>query len=308
MASRGNMSKRCVSKKTRYFIALLAGLLLAQGSAQAQHPVDVQRLTAEGEFFKALAMYELLPARAVTPEARIAAAKSAWALGLNRKAADAFDAILRDPALSNDMRARLTLSRGAIEFQEERYPEASLFAEKAISYLPEPSPLRGRAYLLWGQSLSRSGAHGSAAEKLAAALQDAGANDKPEIYFALGSAEMKLGQFADAERHLKSIPTDHERASATVRLLATIALETHQADRARFWIEKGRKEYSESFIDSWGSYGLLQVALSKGELSAARDVLADSQKQYPPSDPWLILMQAALEQAEWKKGTEARQQ
>lgn len=308
MCTKGTMLTTVLARVVAVLASAALSTVVVPRVAIAQHPVDVQRLSSEGEHLKALAMYELLPARTVTVEARVAAAKSSWALGLNRKATDAFDSILREQSLSSDTRARLTLSRGVIEFQEERYPEASLFAEKTASLLPESSPLRSRALLLWGQSLYRAGTFSTSVEKLDAALQEASAADKPEILFALGSAEMRLGKFADAERHLKAIPTDHERAAATVRLLATIALETHQEDRARFWIEKGQKDYPEAFLDSWGNYGLFQVALSKGEIPAARDVLSDSQQQYPPSDPWLILMQAALEQVEWKRELEARQQ
>jgi ATP/maltotriose-dependent transcriptional regulator MalT len=86
-----------------------------------------------------------------------------------------------------------------------------------------------------------------------------------------------------------------------VRLLAAISIETNQPDRARFWIQKGKGEYSEAFLDSWGDYGLVQISIAKGELPKAQSVLSEAQKQYPASDPWLILMQAALEQAEWKR-------
>lgn len=272
--------------------------------AGAQHPMEVQRLSAEGDHLKALVVFELLPRRILTTDSRIAAAKSAWALGLNNKASDLFDAILRDQSLSADTRARLTLSRGILEFQEERYSEAALFAEKSISLLVAASPLRGRAYLLWGQSLSKERAFAAAEEKFLLALSDAAPADKAEVCFALGSVEVKLGKYPDAERHLKAIPTDHERAPATVRLLATIALDTHQEDRARFWIEKGRSDYPDAFLDSWGDYGLMQIELSRGELPSARKLLQGAQKQFPASDPWLVLMQAALEDAEWKQAQE----
>jgi len=282
-------------------VAVSAMLLFGGHEAQGQHPMDVQKLSAEGEHLKALAMYELLPARTMTLDARIAGAKSAWALGLNNQAAETFDVILRDDQISPDTRARLLLSRGVLEYQEGRYQEAALFAEKTISHLPQPSALRGRAFLLWGQTLSRLSAFGTAQDKFQAALEESSAADKPEINYALGSVLMRLGRYGDAERHLKAIPTDHERAAATVRMLAAISIETSQPDRARFWIEKGKSEYSEAFLDSWGDYGLVQIAIAKGELPQARSVLNEAQRQYPPSDPWLILMQSALEQAEWKK-------
>ena len=271
------------------------------GMANAQHSVEVQKLSAEGEHLKALAMYELLPTKKIGPEARIAAAKSAWALGLNRQAADEFDAILRDPQLQPDMRTRLVLSRGVIEYQEERYQEAALFAEKAIGYMTETSPLRGRAYLLWGQSMMRTGAYPIAHDKFSKALEDVSGADKAEAHFALGLVEMKLGKYQEAQKHLELIPTDHDRTAVAVRMLAAISLETKQQERAKFWIEKGRLDHPEAFVDCWGDYGLEQVALAKGDLEEARRLTDQASKRFPPSDSWLILMQAALEQAEWMK-------
>ena len=293
--------QRGIRRAGMQVIVLCALLSLLVSAAHAQHPMDVQKLSADGDHLKALAMYELLPARTMTIDARIAAAKSAWALGLNTQAAETFDVILRDDQLSSDTRARLLLSRGVLEYQEGKYQEAALFAEKTVSYLPQSSPLRGRAYLLWGQTLMRLSAYGTAQDKLLIALEDSASADKPEINYSLGLLEMRLGRHAEAEKHLKAIPTDHERAAATVRLLAAISIETNQPDRARFWIQKGKGEYSEAFLDSWGDYGLVQISIAKGELPKAQSVLSEAQKQYPASDPWLILMQAALEQAEWKR-------
>ncbi len=292
---------KSISRCSIVWVFSTLSIFIAAVPALAQHPIDLQKLSASGEHLKAVTLYEVLPERSMTTDARIAAAKSAWALGLNQQASNGFDAVLRDAQITTDTRARLTLSRAIIEYQDEHYTNANLFAEKAISYLSESSPLRGRAYLLWGQSLSRMNAYSAAQEKLLAALNDSTTNDKAEIHFALGIVETKLGKYLQAEQHLKAIPTDHERASATVRMLASLALETHQNDRARFWIQKGRSDYPEAFIDSWGDYGLLEVALSKGEISAAREIFTEAKKQHPPSDPWLILMQAALEQFEWKK-------
>ena len=250
---------------------------------------------------KAVTMFELLPSKKIVTETKIAAAKSMWALGLNRQAAEAFDAILRDGNLAPDTRVRIVLSRGVIEYQEERYQEATLFAEKAISSMGEPSPLRGRAYLLWGQSLMRTNSYSSAYEKFLKALSDAQGGDKAEVNFALGLVEMKLGKYVDAQKHLEAIPMDHERTAVAIRMLAGLSLETNQQARAKFWIDKGRADYPEAFIDSWGEYGLVQVAISQGNLDEAKRISESAQKRYSPSDAWLVLMQAAVEQAEWKR-------
>lgn len=278
----------------------LVVLLLHSADSHAQHQIDVQRLSAAGEHLKALTLYEILPVRKMGTDTRIAAAKSSWALGLNRQAAEQFDAVLRDATLSLENRARITLSRGIIEYQEERYPEASLYAEKTISYLRDSSPLRGRAYLLWGQSLSRSGAYGAAEYKLEQALSDADEGDKAEINYALGMVEMRIGKLEKAEDRLKAIPAQHDRSATAVRGLASIALQTNQTERARFWIEKGKSSYPEAFLDSWAEYGLMQVAVANGDLPEARKLVDEAQKNYPASDSWLILMRAALEESEWE--------
>jgi tetratricopeptide (TPR) repeat protein len=281
--------------------ALLGVLTGVPLQCDAQHPVDVQKLSAEGEHFKALTLFELLPSKKVGADTRLFVAKSAWALGLNRQAGELFDAVLRDEAISPEMRARVTLSRGAIEYQEGRYQEASLYAEKAISFLHEPSPLRGRGYLLWGQALVRAGSFGTAEEKLKAALNDADTEDKPEIHFTLARVEMRLGKHPSAEKNLRAIPLDHEKTPFAVRMLASIAIETQLYERARFWIERGKKDFPEGFIDSWADYGLVRASLAEGDMLKAREIVEQAGKQFAPSDSWLILMQAALEESEWER-------
>lgn len=281
--------------------ALLAMVVSAPLPCAAQHPVDVQKLSAEGEHFKALTLFELLPTKKVGTDTRIFVAKSAWALGLNRQAGELFDVVLRDETISHEMRARVTLSRGAIEYQEGRYQEASLYAEKAVSLLHESSPLRGRAYLLWGQALVRAGAYGTAGEKLAAALVEADTEDKPEINFTLATVEMRLGKYTLAEKNLRAIPLDHDKTPVAVRMLAAISLETQSYERARFWIERGKTDFPEGFIDSWADYGLVRATLAVGDMPKAREIVEQATKQFAPSDSWLILMQAALEESEWER-------
>jgi tetratricopeptide (TPR) repeat protein len=281
--------------------AVLALVATTPPQCHAQHPVDVQKLSAEGEHFKALTLFELLPTKKVGTDTRIFVAKSAWALGLNRQAGELFDVVLRDETISQEVRARVTLSRGAIEYQEGRYQEASLYAQKAVSLLHEPSPLRGRGYLLWGQALVRAGAFGTAEEKLKAALADADTEDKPEVYFTLATVEMRLGKYEAAEKNLRAIPLDHDRTPRAVRMLASVALETQSFQRARFWIERGKKDFPEGFIDSWADYGLVRASLAEGDMPKAREIVEQAGKQFAPSDSWLILMQAALEESEWER-------
>jgi len=289
-------------------VLLLTAPLALSSVAVAEHPVDVQRLSAEGEHFKALEMYEKLPDRRLGDDTHIAAAKSAWALGLTKKACELFDSVLRGSSLDNDERARLTLSRGIIEFQEGRYQESALFAEKAASYLPDRSPLRGRALLLWGQGLYKAQAYATAEEKLWRALAESAPEDRPDVSLSLGMTQIKLGKLSDAERALKAIPTDDQNAAEAIRLLAEISLQSGKGDRARFWIDKGKADYSESFLDSWTDYGLTKAALKSGDIEKARKATQEATRRLPPSDPWLILTQASLEQAEWARTDKSKKE
>ena len=55
--------------------AILAAAALLPGPVQAQHSIEVQRLTARGEYFNALAVYEKMPKRKAGVQAVIAAGK-----------------------------------------------------------------------------------------------------------------------------------------------------------------------------------------------------------------------------------------
>jgi tetratricopeptide (TPR) repeat protein len=295
-----------IKQATIVLPVLLSVVLWYPTVACADHPVEVQRLYAEGDYFRALEVYERLPDRRLDKDTHVAAAKSAWALGLIKRAAELFDSVLRADGLENDERSRLTLSRGIIEYQEGRYQEAALFAEKSASYLPEKAPLRGRALLLWGQSLLKAQEYSTAEEKLWRALAEVAPSDRPDVAMSLGTAQLKLGKLADAERTLKAITIDHPNAPDAVRLLATISMQTENDDRAQFWLGKGKADYSNAFVDSWADYGQLNLALRGADLVRARTIVEQAEKRLPPSDAWLIIMQASLEQAEWRDRKETR--
>lgn len=273
----------------------------------AEHQIDVQRRSAEGDHFKALSTYEFLPKRGMNITTRVAAAESAWALGYVSQASRIFDQILREENLSLERRAKLLISRGAIEFQEGRYQESALFAQRAVESLQEGSPLRVRAQLLWGQALVRGKRYVSAEEILTRALRDSGADDRPEIALTIADVQLNLGKLNEAEKILKVIPADHEYAGKAVRLLSQIALQKDDTTRARFWLEKGRDNYSDAFLDSWADFSLASLALKQGDVDTATRIVEGARRRYPPSDRWLILIEARLEQEFWKESQQGKQ-
>lgn len=281
--------------------AILAiSVLLSVSEVWAQHPVEVQKLAAKGEHLKALTAYEAMPKRRLTPEAQIAAARSAWALGMTKKASDIFDKVLQDNSIDEFEKARIILARGIIEYQEGRYQVASHFAERAASLLPEKSALRARVYLLWGQSLERLSQAALAEEKLRIAVEEGDDNDRIEAFYALGVCQQKLGKLDEAKTSFENIPLESERTSQAIRELASIALAKKNYSDALFWLHKGRKEYTNDFVDSWVDYSMIQSAIHEKNSNLVRKIREDALKQHPPSDGWIVLLDAAAERYEWE--------
>ncbi|MBN8549623.1 MAG: tetratricopeptide repeat protein [Deltaproteobacteria bacterium] len=294
--------------KSRMILGALALLIqtAVAGSASAQHPVEVQRLAASGDYFVALTTFERMPKRVATTQSVMAAARSAWALGLSSRAIEEFDRALRDEKLAPEDQARIYLSKGIIEFQEGRYQVAALHSEKCVETLNAmegagPNPLRAKAYLLWGDSLSKLNSLGDAEQKYVQALDDAASDDQPQINFSLGKCRAQIGKYEQARENFELVPLNHELTADTIRNLASLALDTGKISSATFWLQRGRSEYPDSFLDSWVDYALVKSAISENNLPVVREIRAGAAKKYPPSDQWLILLQAAAEEFEWSK-------
>lgn len=287
-------------------VSLFVAVVAAAMPAAAQHPVEVQRLAASGDYFVALTTFERMPRRIATTESIIAAARSAWGLGLASRAQEEFDRALRDEKLPEDEKARLFLSKGIIEYQEGRYQVAVLHAERATSIVDNllptsASPLRAKALLLWGDGLSRLGSHGDAEARYVRALDDAAIDDLPQINFSLGLCRRALGKYEAARSNFESVPLGHELTPDAIRNLAILALDTGKLQAADFWLSKGRSDYPDSFLDSWVDYAMMRVAIGSNDVAAVRTLRETAGKKYPPSDQWLTLLQAAAESYEWSR-------
>lgn len=290
-----------VMKNNSLFVFILALLLalVAHQNVYAQHAIDVQRLTSEKDYYEALKIYESLPKRKVTPEAMIAAGKSAWALSLPQKAIDEFEKALRTKELTDTQKARLLLSRGIIEYQEDRFRVAILFAERVIKILNTPSAFRSKAWLLWGESLSSLKSYGAAEEKYKNALKESDQEELPNIYYLLGNSELKLGKLKEARENFERIPLQHAQAPQAMRRLAEISLQEKKYSQVAFWLERGRRDYPDQFIDSWTDYALVQAAINNNDKEKVITLQTQAGNKYPPSDEWLSLLNAAVEEYLW---------
>ncbi|MCB0329531.1 MAG: hypothetical protein KDD70_07705 [Bdellovibrionales bacterium] len=281
--------------------AVLIGILLCFccKGALAEHPIEVQRLTANGKYFEALTLYEQLPRRTVNSEATEAAGRSAWGLGMSERAAEFFDTVLRDESLSATKRARLLLMRGTIELQEHRPRVAILFAERAYEQLTEPTKLRGAVLLLWGDAFAQLKTYGPARKKFEEAIEEISHELVPEVALRLAIAARALGETDAALAYLRKVPVSHSRAPEAIRALAELSLEREDYPAVHAWLQRGVELYPDSFLDSWVQYALVRAAAAAGEYGEVRKLREEALKNYPPSDSWVSLLEAIAEKAEW---------
>lgn len=270
----------------------------------SQHPVEIQRKAAAGDYMAALSTYKKMAVRKVTAASALAAGRSAWALGLPQVAKQELDRAANIGQVSGELNpqelGRIYFSRAIIEFQEENYQAAIVYAEKAYKSVQEKGPLLSEINQLTGESLIKLNKLLPAQDKLIEALEHVSPESEGDLRYLLASCQMQMGRLEQAKENFELVPLRHARGSLAIRGLASIAFETEKFDEAVFWLLKGREEFPESFLDSWIDYALVK---SYGELKNDKELKSTYEqalKKFPPSDPWLILLQAVAEEFLWR--------
>jgi tetratricopeptide (TPR) repeat protein len=154
------------------FLSLvLVALLLADTTAFAQLaevlPVaefdntvpsgeSVPELSGRGEHFGALSSWSKLGDNHSVAD-QLAAARSAWALGLVAKARSLWENVLANEEFQGPERARTVLARAILELQEKQYEKARAISERAAREF-ERSPLRAQFWLVIAEALKGQGA------------------------------------------------------------------------------------------------------------------------------------------------------
>lgn len=266
----------------------------------ADHPIDIERYSAEGHHFEAIRTFKTVPQRVQTQESMVAAARSYWALGLVGDAHKTFDSILANYKLSDTEKARVFLSKGIIEFQEGRFQSSILFAERAIEFLPLPGPLRSQVWLLLGENLLKTKQVAAAEDKYRAGLAEASDADLPEANLLLGRCLLAQGRWSDAMERFGMLPLDNPYSDEAIKYLAEAALMGEKYDKLGYWLAKGREIYPSAFLDAWTDYALMKSAIAENNVNKVREVRETATKRFPPSDPWFVLLEAAAEIYEWQ--------
>ncbi len=290
----------------RKFQILLLAIAVVSTTASAQAPIDIERKAADGEYMAALAMYDRMPRRTATPLSIIAAAKSAWALGLVDRALAEYDVALRSGVLSQLEAARVHFAKAAIYLQDSKPGLSILSIDQGLTLLRDPSPLRGTMYVLKGQALAEQGLHPAAVTVLTRAKSEIGEESEIELNYLLGVSLTQIGRYVEAKEELKKIPSSHERAPDGIRELIRISDAEQDYAKAAMWVAKGREAYPDAFLDGWYDYLLVVGAIandkndaeSRDEIKRLRDAAV---ARLPASDSWLALIVASTEQHSWRK-------
>ena len=263
----------------------------------------MQRKAASGDYMAALATYRKMPMRRATVASAVAAGKSAWALGLPEVAKQEFDRAINLASVSDELsdteKARIYFSRGVIEFQEENYQSTLVFAGKASKLIDQKGPLLSEIKQLIAESYIKLNKLILAEKNLVSALDGVRPESEGDLRFTLATCQMQLGKLTEAKDNFELVPLRHNKGVTAIRSLASIAFELRKYEEAIFWLNKGREEFAESFLDSWVDYALVKSYGEMNSLKELKDTYAQAQQKYPPSDPWFILLQAVAEENLW---------
>ncbi|RMD85949.1 MAG: hypothetical protein D6808_04295 [Candidatus Dadabacteria bacterium] len=283
-------------------VAIVAAVWAGSGSCQM--PVDVEKAMANKQYLAALEIYEKMPRRRRTTSSAVAAAKSAWALGLSNYAKEEFDRAIELGELKHDLtpldKVRIFFSKAVIEFQSGNFNLCIEYCESALKLLNGEGPLKGQILMLMGDSYLKLRKYAKAEKSYTAAVKRLNGEDKVDGLYAVAWVQYNIGKYEQASRNLKKIPLYSVKSPLAIRLLALIALEKEDFERLVFWLNKGKEQFPDEFLDSWVNYALMIGYIGLDQKAEVAKLRKATSEKYPSSDPWVILLNARAEEYEWE--------
>lgn len=264
--------------------------------ARASVGTDIVEQTERGDHLKALVSYDKVENSElqISLADKLAAAKSAWALGLPSRARLSWDQALADPQFQGSERSRAQLARAIMELQEKNYEEARSIAERAAAENDIPA-IRAQLHLVIAESLREQGATNLATDYYKKAREEGDKNTSNEAGFLLGETQLKLGQLTDARYSFTGIELTSPFAAQAIRRLAEIDLSQKNYDGVLTWIQEGRDNHFQEVDDAWSEYALIA---SLCELNRSKDADAELKTfraRYSETNSWYALAEAAIE-------------
>ncbi len=253
----------------------------------------ISELTRRGEHFKAIAKLYGKESNPTLAD-QLAAAKSAWALGLVARARSLWDEVLANKDFQEDERYRATLARAIVELQEANFEEARGIAERAAGSLPE-SELRGQFWLVIAEALKEQKALGLAEDYYKRAIKDGDKAVQNEARYLLGECQLKLGMINQARYSYAAVEANSSYTLQSLRRLIEIDLSQRNYEGVLTWLGEGRETYPGEFKDGWSSYAMVTALTELGRDDDAKKELQDYRIRRSDQDSWFPLAEAAVE-------------
>ena len=226
----------------------------------------------------------------------LAAARSAWALGLAVRARLLWEEILADRDFKGSERDRTVLSMAILELQEGNAEKARAVAEQAAREL-EPSELRAQLWLVIGESLSEQNAPSLAEGYYKKAVDEGSDRTREEAHYLLGECQMSLGRIDEARYNFAAIELSTDYTPKALRRLVEIDLTQRNYEGVLTWVDEGRDKYPSEFHESWLIYAYTVALLELGRSAEAQRELKDFRVRHSEKNPWYLVAASAFEAA-----------
>lgn len=255
---------------------------------------SVLELNRQQKHYEAIVTFTEKDEKIISLSEKLAAAKSAWALGLVGLSRSIWSEASSRRGFSGAERSRAILAYSIMEFQEGNYEKSRSLAEQEAQNLP-PSDLRSQFWLVIAEALKAQGAWSLAEGYYTKALEEAEQAHSSEAAYLLGSCQLRLGKVNDARYTFASLDTSSKNTADALRRLAEIDLGQGNYEGVLTWLEEGRESYPSLFNDSWTSYAEVASLSSLSRARDARAALARAQRNHSDNDPWILFARSALE-------------
>ena len=267
--------------------------LPAAGGAETAGDDTVRDLSQRGRHFEALVAVTSSDEWKSVSE-KLAAARSAWALGLVRLAREYWDEVFANREFRDVERSRAMLGRAIMELQESQYEEARMIAERGAGDLPA-SELRAQFWLVIAEALKEQDALSLAEEYYKRAMAEARGATRSEAAYLLGECQFRLGMINDARYTFTAVEADSTYAPRALKKLVQIDLVQRNYAGVLNWIDEGREGYSAEFSDGWVTYAFVTAHIELGNVAAARKEIHQYQVKNSDRNAWFMLAESAIE-------------
>lgn len=261
---------------------------------QFSNPQSLEALNARGNHFEVMALARKQDKSLLSLSEQLAAARSAWALGLVDEARDYWALALANEELSGAERYRTMLASAILELQEKNFDKAREISERA-TIESEASDVRSQFWLVIADSLKAQKALGAAQEYYARAVEEAADSRKAEARYLLAECQYLTGQKQKARTNFVLIETASAYSSLALNRLAEIDLELENYKGVITWIEAGRRRASSEFRGAWQSYAYARALIAEGKLKDSQIEVDQLKARVSDQDPWYLLAAATLE-------------